>query len=239
MSKLRGLIFIIIFLLITGSLSYGLIKYREHWEKRSESRDYQITKKLMENREIDNCRAAVFDAYGNEIFETVNLDTNEKGEITEVTRYETLKDKNGDDVIVLLNRRTLINNDLTTTQSWGIKEPLQMITKYYEGEIKSISKDCIVFFVKNESSFIDFNEHIVDSIKIKPYEKIINLKDYDFLDAKGPYLPPDTIYAGFRIIYKIDELKEYLGKYLYMQESFTTFYENSPIVKTLSFKELF
>jgi len=243
MRAIKIFLFSILFIVIVILLLFAFVKYQE--EKKliePDSKDAAIAKELL-SRVKDlkdvNEPVGIWDENGNFLDVTDATVVDEDGNITKVTKYETFKDKYGNDVQVKLKKQIEKTKDGKIIESWGFDRPYRMLTKYYSGEIKEIRENSIVFLVESESDFEEFEVHHHYLKDVKDYEKIFDFNNYDLKNDKGFMIPPDSIQIGFREMVTIDDFKKYLKKKISVQESITTLYKNSPESITIAFKEYY
>jgi ribosome maturation factor RimP len=224
-------------------LLFAFVKYQE--EKKliePDSKDAAIAKELL-SRVKDlkdvNEPVGIWDENGNFLDVTDATVVDEDGNITKVTKYETFKDKYGNDVQVKLKKQIEKTKDGKIIESWGFDRPYRMLTKYYSGEIKEIRENSIVFLVESESDFEEFEVHHHYLKDVKDYEKIFDFNNYDLKNDKGFMIPPDEIIIGFKKMVNIKDFERYLNKKINIQESITTFFKDSPESITIAFSEYY
>ena len=243
MRAIKIFLFSILFLVVVALLLFAFVKYQE--EKKliePDSKDAAIAKELL-SRVKDlkdvNEPVGIWDENGNFLDVTDATIIDDNGNITKVTKYETFKDKYGNDVQVKLKKQIEKTADGKTIESWGFDKPYRMLTRYYSGEIKEIRENSIVFLVESESDFEEFEVHHHYLKDVKDYEKVFDFNNYDLKNDKGFMIPPDSIQIGFREMVTINDFKKYLNKKISVQESITTLYKNSPESITIAFKEYY
>jgi hypothetical protein len=243
MKTIKIILFIILFIAITASLAFIFIKYqKERKLTEPDSRDAAIAKELfgrVKDLKDINDPVGIWDEKGELLNVTDATTIDSDGNVTKATKYETLKDKFGNDVQVKLKKEIEKTKDGKTIEGWVIYKPYKMQTKYYSGEIKEIKKNSIVFLVESESDFEEFEVHHHYLKNVKDYEKIFDFNNYDLKNDKGFMIPPDSIQIGFKEVNSINEFKKYLNKKISVQESITILYKNSLKSATLAFKEFY
>jgi hypothetical protein len=222
-------------------LLFAFVKYQE--EKKliePDRKDAAIAKELL-SRVKDlkdvNEPLGILNENGEllDVAYATTIDNN--GNVTDVTKYETLKDKYGNDVEVKLKKQIEKTKDGKIIEGWIIDKPYEMLTKYYSGEIKKIEKNSIYFIVQAESKIQKFQEHGHIMENVKDYLKVFDLNQYDLNSDKGPYIPSDNITIGFKSLLNINDLNIFLNKKINIQESTIIIYKNSPESKLLAFTE--
>jgi len=243
MKKIKIFLFVLLFLAITFLLTFVFIRYQDlRKQTAADNKDAAMAKELLSRvkdlKDI-NDPVGVWDENGNLLDVTDATVIDVSGKTTEVTKFEILKDKYGNDLKVKLKKQIEKTKDGKTIESWGFDRPYEMHTRYYSGEIKEIRENSIVFLVESESEFEEFEVHHHYLKDVRDYEKIFNFDDYDLKNDKGFFIPPDSIQIGFREMISIDDFKEYLNKKISVQESITMLYKNSLESLTLAFKEYY
>ncbi len=239
MKKFKFTIISVIVLLFLAGLFVLLFKQNSSLKEKEYSEEKKLTLELLGRIPDQNSFSeplGIFNENGEEITKT-DITKDFSDEI--VTKYETLKDINGDNVQVKLKKQRITEKNGQSYEAWIIEEPVQGKIRYYLGEIKSISEKEIKFMVEKESEEMDLYTEKLVYEDIDDYEKIIKLDEFTGKESNAAFIPPDEIYIGFKIMSSADDFKKYLNKKIYLQETTLTYYKNSPYSKTLFFREYF
>jgi hypothetical protein len=238
--KLSIIIISVLFILISSVVL--VFVFNNPSEKKEMSDERKLTMELLgriSSQEDFSDPLGVFNENGEELMETDLTILGKEGGITNVTKYEMLKDVNGKDVKVKLKKQLTTEKNGEKYEGWIIDERVQGTIKYYLGKIKEISEKKIIFVVEKESKEMDFYTDKLVYEEVKDYEKTINLDEFKNNECEHMFIPPNDIYIGFKIMNSIDDFKDYFNKKIYLQETLLTYYKNSPSSKQIFFSEYF
>jgi hypothetical protein len=243
MKTIKTILLIILFMAIAVSLVFIFIRYQEEIKLvEPDSKDAAIARELLKrlkNMKDVNEPVGIWNEKGEFLDITDATTINSKGEVTEVTKFEVFKDKYGNDVQVKLKKQIEKTKDGKTIESWSFGKPYRMQTKYYSGEIKEIKENSIVFLVRSESEFEEFEVHHYYLNDVRDYEKIFDFSSYDLKNDKGFMIPPDIIQIGFSEMISINDFKKYFDRKIIVQESIIAFFKNSPETSIVAFREYY
>jgi len=240
MKKSKFIFLLVSIFVAVFAISLLTIRYLSVSQNSEISDEAKITKELLsriENQTDINEPLGVFDEYGNELTQTDVTILDKDQEVTVVTKYEILKDVYGNDVKVKLKKQHTVEKNGNEYDGWVIDEESEGTIKFYVGEIKEVNEEEIIFKVSKETDLKDVNTESLTYKNADGYLKFINLEDYTEQKNIVPFVPPNDIFVGFKKYESIDDLKDYMGETLCLQESIIYYYKNSPCCKTLTFRK--
>ena len=240
MKKSKFIFLLVSIFVAVFAISLLTIRYLSVSQNSEISDEAKITKELLsriENQTDINEPLGVFDEYGNELTQTDVTILDKDQEVTVVTKYEILKDVYGNDVKVKLKKQHTVEKNGNEYDGWVIDEESEGTIKFYVGEIKEVNEEEIIFKVSKETDLKDVNTESLTYKNADGYLKFINLEDYTVQKNIVPFVPPNDIFVGFKKYESIDDLKDYMGETLCLQESIIYYYKNSPCCKTLTFRK--
>lgn len=240
MKKSKFIFLLVSIFVAVFAISLLTIRYLSVSQNSDISDEAKITKELLsriENQTDINEPLGVFDEYGNELTQTDVTILDKDQEVTVVTKYEILKDVYGNDVKVKLKKQHTVEKNGNEYDGWVIDEESEGTIKFYVGEIKEVNEEEIIFKVSKETDLKDVNTESLTYKNADGYLKFINLEDYTEQKNIVPFVPPNDIFVGFKKYESIDDLKDYMGETLCLQESIIYYYKNSPCCKTLTFRK--
>jgi len=240
MKKSKFIFLLVSIFVAVFAISLLTIRYLSVSQNSDISDEAKITKELLsriENQTDINEPLGVFDEYGNELTQTDVTILDKDQEVTVVTKYEILKDVYGNDVKVKLKKQHTVEKNGNEYDGWVIDEESEGTIKFYVGEIKEVNEEEIIFKVSKETDLKDVNTESLTYKNADGYLKFINLEDYTVQKNIVPFVPPNDIFVGFKKYESIDDLKDYMGETLCLQESIIYYYKNSPCCKTLTFRK--
>ena len=157
-----------------------------------------------------------------------------KKEAPEELKYETLHDKDGNEVVI--EYRKQIVTDLETgeeVEMWAeTKEPIIIYFNMYKGEIEKIEDNKIYFMVDKE----DKSNFGVSFKDVEDYQVVFDINTYDLEeDPYADYSVCDHLAFDYKDFYSADSLEFLVGKYLGVQESMFEDYYTGDRYKALGF----
>lgn len=237
MKKLKFIIIVLTGLLLSISFFLLFFKQNSFLNKEEYSEEKKMTLELLEripNQKSFSDPLGIFNENGEEIIAT---DVTKSDSKEAVTKYEILKDINGNNVKVKLKKQLITESNGQSYEAWIIEEPVQGRIKYYLGELIDVNEKEIKFMVNRESEEMDLYTKSLVYEDVKDYIKIIKLEEFLSKESKAAFIPPDEIYIGFKIMKTAEDFYNYLNKKIYLQETVLTYYKNSPHSKRLFFSE--
>lgn len=242
MRKLKLSTIIIIILIILSGAAILLLRFINPSMENEINDEKKLTMELLDrisDQENFSDPLGIFNENGVELTQEDITTVNEDGIVTNVTRYEILKDIDGNDVKVKLKKQLVKEENGKEYECWVIDEQIKGRIKYYLGSIKNVNEKEIIFIVEKESKEMDLHTDKLVYEDIDDYEKTINLDEFKNKKCESRFIPSNDIYVGFKIMDSIDDFDDYFNKKIYLQETVLTYYENSPKSRLLVFREYY
>ncbi len=131
---------------------------------------------------------------------------------------ETFQDKDGNDVLVEMARKTgtidgeeiIFYEDMTGSEV--------IYCHFYKGSIKSVDEEKIIFIVKEEYKNADLDESYYEYEDVEDYEIKFHFEDYQ-LENEEEYGIRDMITINTEEIESFKDLEKYIGKNIKASES--------------------
>ena len=150
--------------------------------------------------------------------------------------YETVFDEDGNEIVIEMEKTVVTDeNDNKVEMYVDTSEPTVIYDHTYKGKITKIDKNKIYFTVDREVK--KGTEHIFENIK--DYEIVFNINTYnlEFDPSSDDYLVNDSLVYEYKSIYKAEDLKGAIGKYLRVNDTLLKDYYTGKEYKSLIFYE--
>ena len=153
---------------------------------------------------------------------------------------ETLKDKDGNEIVVEM-RKIVVKDENTGHEVLmyeDIAEPKIIYSKTYKGKIERIEDRRIYFIVDEEFSEPIFGSgttgyHFKD---VKNYQIIFDFGNYNLaVDTSVGYFVSDHLTLDFKSLDSVEDLEKVVGRYIRVQDSKYRDYYTGGDYKVLSF----
>ncbi len=132
--------------------------------------------------------------------------------------YETFQDKDGNDVLVEMGRKTGTIDGEKIVFYEDIAESEVIYSHFYRGSIKSINEEKIIFTVKEEYKNADLNKYYYEYEDIEDYEINFYFADYQ-LENNEEFGIRDIITINTEEINNSKDLEKLIGKHIRVSES--------------------
>ena len=132
--------------------------------------------------------------------------------------YETFIDKNGNEVVIEMKKKigTVNGEDIIFYENTA--DPEVIYCHFYQGIIKSVDGEKIIFLVDKECKNADLNESFYDYKDVEDYEIEFDLSDYN-TKHNEEFGIRDMIAINTVEIKDYTDLEKLIGKYLKIVDS--------------------
>lgn len=149
-------------------------------------------------------------------------------------KYETLFDEDGNEIVIEMEKIVVADENGNKVEMYvDTSEPMVIYDHTYKGKITRIEDNKIYFIVDQKVK--KGTEHIFENIK--DYEIVfdINLYNLEFDPSSAGYLVNDSLVYEYKSIYKAEDLKGAMGKYLRVNDTLFEDYHTGKEYKSLIF----
>jgi hypothetical protein len=166
-----------------------------------------------------------------------NKAESEKEEGPEELKYETLHDKDGNEIVVEMRKIIVFDEEGNEVVMWeDTAEGITIYDNEYLGRIEKIEDNKIYFMVDKEIEFNEIEPGIWKlSVKnLEDYQIIFDIDTYDFeFDPSVEYDVCDSLTFDLKPYYSAYELEFLVGEYLEVHDSMSEDYYTGEIHKSL------
>ena len=148
--------------------------------------------------------------------------------------YETVFDEGGNEIVIEMEKTVVTDENGNKVEMYvDTSKPTVIYDHTYKGKITKINENKIYFTVDQEVK--EGTEYIFENIK--DYEIVfdINVYNLEFDPSSAGYLVNDSLVYEYKSIYKAEELKGTIGKYLRVNDALFEDYHTGKEYKSLIF----
>lgn len=131
--------------------------------------------------------------------------------------YETFLDKDGNEVVIEMERRTGTIDGEDVIFYENTVEAEVVYCHFYQGVINSVDDEKIIFLVDKECKNVDLDKSYYDYEDVEDYEIEFDFDDYMFEDIKSGVR--DRIAINSNEIKSIEYIEKLIGKYIKVIDS--------------------
>ena len=148
--------------------------------------------------------------------------------------YETFLDKNGNEIVVEMERKIIEVGGKYEVLYEENSEPDFLYYNRYEGYIKNVDGKNITFVVERENKRDDGENYYHDLKSVEDYEIVFNLDEYD-LEGNPEFGTCDNVSINLDFCPKPEDFEEIVGKKLWVHETAERDYVTKDVIKGLAF----
>lgn len=151
-------------------------------------------------------------------------------------KYETVLDKDGNEIVIEMEKIILEDEEGNEVEMYVDTSEAKVIYYYsYKGKIKKIEDNKIYFIVDQKTQ--EGTGHIFENVK--DYKIVFDIDTYnlDFNPNDASYQVNDCLSYGSKELYKAEDLKDVIDKYLRLTDALLEDYYTGIEYKSLIFYE--